>query len=157
MFRNRHVIIALIVAPVLAMVAWLGVDRAVSEKPHAAREGASYELVAGPDCRYASGQCTLRNGEFRVVLRADDGGDGPVLTLESRFAVDAVRAALVRGEGPPPPQDMIAVSGDGRRWSVSLAPLPPAGATLRLVLIDDGTRYYAETGAVFFEREAYVP
>jgi NADH:ubiquinone oxidoreductase subunit 3 (subunit A) len=63
MFKNWHVIIAMIVAPILAVLAWFAVDYFVAERPHAAKEGAAYSLIAKSNCRYDSGQCDLENAK----------------------------------------------------------------------------------------------
>ena len=153
MFTNKHIITALIVTPILAVIGWFAVDYAVSERPHAARGDASYELVAGSDCRYGSGQCTLRNGQFRVTVRASQPGAAEqALEVESRFPVDAVRVALATPGDSPAPRDMIAAAEGGQSWSLPLRS-PGDDARLLLVLIDGTTRYYAEVGTVFFQQD----
>jgi len=69
MFTNKHVIIAMLVAPVLAIMAWFAVDYFIGERPHAAKEGAAYTLIAKSNCRYDSGQCDLENSDFKLNLR----------------------------------------------------------------------------------------
>ena len=61
----------MIVAPLLAVIAWFAVDRPVAERPHVAREGHAYPLMARSDCRYTSGQCSLENASFKSTLRYD--------------------------------------------------------------------------------------
>lgn len=39
MFKNKHFILALLIAPILSIIAYFGTDMALSEKPHAAKEG----------------------------------------------------------------------------------------------------------------------
>ena len=68
MFKNKHVIIALIVTPILAALAWIGVGQLMGEKPHAARPGQSYPLVEKSNCRYESGACDLENEDFLLRL-----------------------------------------------------------------------------------------
>ena len=94
MWKNKHVIIALLVAPVLAIIAWFAVDRMVAEEPQAAQAGGAYELVAKPNCRYASGECELVNNEFRLELALADG----VMTLTASHALDGVQIAT--GDAP---------------------------------------------------------
>ena len=69
MFKNKHVVIAMLVAPVLAIMAWFAVDYFVGERPHAATPGSAYTLVAKSNCRYASGQCDLENADFKLRIR----------------------------------------------------------------------------------------
>jgi len=65
---NKHLIIAMIVAPILAVIAYYGVDRVVSETPHKAVKGQSYPLAAKSNCRYKSGECTLKNGDISLTI-----------------------------------------------------------------------------------------
>ena len=69
MFSNKHVLVAMLVAPVLAIMAWFAVDYFVAERPHAAEEGATYTLLAKSNCRYASGKCDLENADFELTIR----------------------------------------------------------------------------------------
>ena len=68
--KNKHLILAMFVAPVLAIIAYFSVDSIVSEKPQAALQGSSYKLAAKSNCRYQSGNCTLKNGDIEVQIRA---------------------------------------------------------------------------------------
>ncbi len=70
MFRNKHLILAFLIAPVLAIIAWFSVDYFVAEKPHSAKPGASYELIAKPNCRRFSRRCDLKIRRQAVRHRA---------------------------------------------------------------------------------------
>ncbi|NOQ87942.1 MAG: hypothetical protein GQ550_03380, partial [Gammaproteobacteria bacterium] len=50
--KNKHLILAMFVAPVLAIIAYSSVDTIVSEQPQAAMQGSSYKLAAKSNCRY---------------------------------------------------------------------------------------------------------
>jgi len=58
--KNKHLVIAMLVAPVLAVLSYFALDVLVGERPKPAEEGQSYPLVEKPDCRYASGHCGLK-------------------------------------------------------------------------------------------------
>ncbi|MGY0646152.1 MAG: hypothetical protein ACW7DN_16410, partial [Paraglaciecola chathamensis] len=62
MFKNKHIITALIVTPLLAIAGYFATDYIVSERPQQAQQGGQYQLAALPNCRYASGKCGLKNG-----------------------------------------------------------------------------------------------
>ena len=66
--KNKHVLVAALVAPLLALMAWFAIDLMTGEEPHAAIEGQSYALVELPNCRYDSGRCGLKNNEFRLDI-----------------------------------------------------------------------------------------
>ena len=51
MWKNKHVVVAMLVAPILAILAWFAVDSMVAERAHSAKPGASYKLVAKSNCR----------------------------------------------------------------------------------------------------------
>ena len=38
-YKNKHVVVAMLVAPVLALIGYFSVDALVAEKPHAAQAG----------------------------------------------------------------------------------------------------------------------
>ena len=77
---NRHFVIALIVAPILAIIAWFAVDKLVAPPPVAAQPGQSFKLIAKPNCRYDSGQCELVNGDVRVKLEPTPEGQLKLLS-----------------------------------------------------------------------------
>lgn len=144
---NRHVVVALLVAPLLALIAYFAVDRVVGERPHAARPDASYPLTARPDCRWASGRCTLKNEDVELVVAAAGAG----LELTASIELRGVMYSLDRDGGRAAPQPMER-TGAGR-WR---APSPSARelAELRLRLVaatPQGTRFYGETGLKFLE------
>ena len=96
MFKNKHIIAALIVTPILTIIAYFAMDYMVSEKPHKAQAGASYELVEKPNCRYPSGICGLKNADFEVDMHVELLDDGYMqLSLESVYPLDGVKLALV--------------------------------------------------------------
>lgn len=152
---NKHIVVAMLVAPVLAVLAYFGVDRMVSERPHEARPGASYKLVAMSKCRYQSGECTLKNGNFSVTLRPQSRGERLIkLSLESSFPLSSAKLAIAPSESDDyPPMDMNADSDDGTRWLIH-ASLPDAPSPqLRLVVSAAGATYFGQTGLAFSRYE----
>jgi hypothetical protein len=155
---NRHVTLALLVAPVLAIISYFAVDAAVSEKPQAATSGVSYALAVKPNCRYTSGICGLKNGDFELQLTpvAADGG-GNWLRIESRHALSGGRmgfaAAATAGPADAPSAALQPLDSAGRIWQVSL----PAGLqeddAVQLAVAAAGSVYYAETGLTFTRYE----
>jgi hypothetical protein len=96
MFKNKHVITALIVTPILAVLGYFSMDYIVSERPHQAVAGGNYQLVQLPNCRYASGKCELKNGNFKVVVTGETEIDGGLrLHLESVFPLDTAHVSVV--------------------------------------------------------------
>ena len=69
-FTDKHVVIALLVAPILAIaswyaVGWLAGDLAESE---VAESGQAYPLLERSGCRYEGGECRVSNGDFILTL-----------------------------------------------------------------------------------------
>ena len=123
MWKNKHVLVAVLVAPVLAVVAWFSVDHFVSEKPHAARPGADYPLAARSNCRYESGACDLVNNDFKLRITAPEGNTQRLLLeVAAEFPL---RATTVGN----------------------------ADAVLQIVVVAGETRYFAEVPTTFLQTE----
>lgn len=152
MFTNKHVIVAFIVAPILAVLAYLGVDSMVAETPHAAKAGESYKLLAKPNCRYESGVCSLVNGdvEMDMILSPSEQGFG-LLTLHANMPLQGAKLALGSGETTAQPADFAATSDNAKDWQLLLASKPEQNQLIRLVVSVDGVYYYGETPTIFFE------
>ena len=58
--KNKHLLTASLVAPILALMSYFAIDALVGETPHAAEEGQSYQLVEKQNCRYNSGSYDQR-------------------------------------------------------------------------------------------------
>jgi hypothetical protein len=149
--NNRHVITALIVAPVLALIAYFGFDFLAGETPQAAVEGQSYSLVEKPNCRYDSGQCGFKNGDFELTIGAEQIGDGYFrMTLNSVFPLDGIKVSVVASEADDKrPVDMRPESDDGMSWSLEVGPIDPEQSRLRLVASSRGSLYYGDADMKF--------
>ncbi len=155
MFKNKHVVVAMIVAPILAVIAYFAVDLVVGEKPKQAQAGQSYSLAALPNCRYPSGHCTLKNGNFAIDLKAQEVGVN-VLTLQltSKYPLQGAKAALVEDvKQAGEPIDMQAGDTDGLNWSIELEGQQTDAAMIRLVVAAEGALYFGEAGLAFVNYE----
>ena len=147
-------ILAMFVAPVLAIMAYFSVDTIVSEKPQAALQGSSYKLAAKSNCRYQSGVCTLKNGDIEVQLRARRVGDKAVeLTMFSELPVQNVLISSIAENITSTPEHMNATTAEKKNWQVTLYLGDPEKSTLRLALTISDSMYYAENTAVFIDYE----
>ena len=154
MFKNKHVVVAMLVAPVLSILAWFAVDYFVSERPHAAKTGGTYQLIAKSNCRYDSGQCDLANGDFELTLRPTEIGESMItLDLESRFALQQATAGLVNDGMEADPSGMVSSGAGATRWSTLLARPTSDKSTLRVAVVAQGATYYAEVPIVFMRLE----
>ena len=152
MFRNKHLIVAMLVAPVLAIMAWFAVDYFVAERPHAAREGAAYTLVAKSNCRYDSGQCDLENGDFKLSIRPTSSTAGSLLLeMTSNFPLQSATVGLVNDGLPAAPVSMEATAENALLW-VGRIDLPAgSNSELRIAVTAQGAAWYAEVPTDFLD------
>ena len=150
-WKNKHVLIATLMAPVLALIAYFGVNALVGEKPHAAEAGQSYQLVEKPNCRHSGGICGLKNVDFELSLSFEWVGDKRMLLkLESVHPLDGVLVALVEGEASEnPPADMRPVGNGGLNWTLDMARPDPDRHRLRLVASANNALYFGDIAMKF--------
>lgn len=153
MFSNKHVIIAMIVAPILAILAWFAVGQLTGEQPGAAQPGQSYPLVEKSNCRYESGACDLENEDFRLRLTLQDGVAGPEFLLTASHALEGVVLGVADPGAQSQPTPMRASDGQGLEWRMALAETPGAQQRIRLVARAAGSSYFAEASTTFLQSE----
>ena len=151
MFKNKHVIAALIITPILAVLGYFAVDALVSETPHAAKKGANYKLAEKPNCRYTSGMCGLKNGEFELKLTTNWlDGNRMRLHLSSVAPLDGAKISMVDDESDQQaPQDMLRNSEDGTSWIIDMNRPDREKSRLRIAVSSDGVLYYGDAGTKF--------
>jgi hypothetical protein len=149
--RNKHVLVAALVAPVLALIAWFAIDFFMGETPSAAVEGQSYPLAEKPGCRWESGSCGLKNNEFELDMVYERlGGDLLRLELESAFPLDGIMLAVVMSEtDEQPPQPMQALGPGGTRWKLEIRVPQPETDRIRLAASAGGSVYFGDVSTRF--------
>lgn len=153
---NKHVIIAMIVAPILAVLAYLATDSVVSEKPSAAKTGESYPLAARSNCRYQSGKCSLFNGDVELVIRAERIDESyVVLRLQASHAISQALIAIGEADKMPMPQQMNAkTNAEGEAELLVSFDMPkPEQKQIQLAVTIERTHYYAEVETIFIDFE----
>lgn len=157
--KNRHLLIATLVAPLLALMAYFSVDYLFGEKPLSAVSGQSYPLVEKPGCRYGSGHCGLKNGDFELELRVAPGyGTRATLMLRSVFPLEGVKVAVVdEGAPEPEPLAMQAQDSEGLLWSLPIRQPDPQRDRLRLVASSRQSLYFGDVSTAFTQPEPGVP
>lgn len=149
-------ILAMFIAPVLAIIAYFSVDHIVSEKPQAALPGSSYKLAAKSNCRYQSGNCTLKNGDIEVQIRAQRmTGKEVALTMHSELLIQHAIISSVTDNLESEPAQLKATSAGAddvtNDLHITLQLDDPEKSKLRFVLNISDTTYYAETTAIFVD------
>jgi hypothetical protein len=147
---NKHVVIAMVVAPVLAVLAWFATGQLAGEKPRPAEQGKSYPLVEKSNCRYPSGACDLQNEEFRLRI-APAGEGGRELVLISSHPLDGVVLGIGLPEENPRPEAMRAADGQGLEWRLVMAGEPLPQYRIRLVALAEGSQYFADADTAFLQ------
>ena len=153
--RNRHMLVAALVAPVLALIAYFAVDHFFGEPPQAAVEGQSYPLVEKPNCRWESGSCGLKNNEFELEIRYRRvGPERLALTLESVFALEGVLLAVVDDVSDElPPVPMNPAGGDGLEWTLEVTVREPGVQRMRLAASAGGSVYFGDVSTAFMRAD----
>jgi hypothetical protein len=151
MFKNKHLLVATLMAPILGLIGYFGINALVAEKPLVAEAGQSYLLVEKPNCRYASGICGLKNMDFELVLRYEQLENGRMLLkLESENPLDGVMLALAEsGADEEPPVEMRPVGVDGLNWTLDVKQLDPNRHRLHVVASSNQTLYYGDAATKF--------
>lgn len=151
MFTNKHVIIAMIVTPVLAVLAWIAVGQFAGEQAQVAQPGQSYPLVEQSNCRYSSGACDLRNEDFKLRLTLEAGPSGPEFVLSASHPLEGVVLAVSDPDSTAQPGAMRASDGQGLEWRMALAEIPGSTQRIRLVARAAGSSYFAEASTTFVQ------
>ena len=148
---NKHVVVALLVTPLLAIGGYFAVDALVREKPHAALEGGQYALVEKSNCRYNSGICDLTNGDFKIRLSSEWRDDNRLqLVLKSAHELEGALVALAKPEADDePPVAMAASDETATRWTLEMARPDPQTNRLRIAVSSGKTVYYGDVAMKF--------
>ena len=145
-FKNKHVITAMIVAPILAIGSYYAVDLIVKETPTVAVAGQAHPLISKSNCRYTSGKCDLVNAEFISSLTVSQVGADQRLILTSNNPLQGAQAGFVTADGnESEPVVLTPDDARGLEWSMPLTVSADAETTVRLALIANQAHYYAET------------
>ena len=149
MFSNKHVVVALLVAPLLAVLAWFAVGYWFGERPQPAVPGGSYPLLEKSNCRYSSGECSLENGSLQLTMTARASNAGTRVELVSATSL-AGAAVGVRGQsGASPPVVMQSIDTAGYRWAADRLSVVPGEDRLLIVVQSQGSRWYGEAQTAF--------
>ncbi len=152
MFKNKHVIIALLVAPMLAIMAWFAVDHFVAEQPQAANPGDSYPLVAKPNCRRPSDGCELTNADLSVTISVSGfDASGADVEVTSVFPLGGAAIGFANGDSDEgSPSLLILGDAHGYEWRGRVGGRIDAGTTMRVLVYANEAAFYGEVPVTFF-------
>ena len=156
MWKDKHVIVAMIVAPILAVLAWFAVGAIVGEQAKVAEPGTTYPLVARSNCRWASAKCALANNDLTMtILPLELGAQYTRLSLDSEFALSqAAFALLLNGEEVVARAEHDTAPDAAAQMTVTVPAFADPEATLRVAVAVRGSLYFAEVPVVFMRPEA---
>lgn len=148
---NKHVIVAMLIAPLLAVGTYYAIDLLVGEQPHVAEAGRDYPLVEMPGCRWDGGSCSLQNNDFLLGVYVEWLAQNRMaLTIRSEFALQGIRVAVSRYPSDAPlPVEMTPIDGDPTMWSAELDCDEPESQRLRIVASAGESMYYGDASLVF--------
>lgn len=143
-YKNKHVVTAMIIAPLLAVLAYFGVDMMVKEQPHVAAAGQAYPLLAKSNCRFSSGKCDLENASFNSQLSVED--EHRLLKLVSSHALQNATVGFIDADGNEiSPANMQALDNTNRSWQLELPSNLDSDSLARVALTANDAFYFAET------------
>ena len=99
-FKNKHVLAAIIIAPILAILSWYATGFLVDEKEHVMKDGAIYTLVVRPNCRWASGKCTLSNSDLKIDITGKYTSHTLELDIKSPVPLSEIKIAYDKKDKP---------------------------------------------------------
>ena len=155
MWKNKHVIIALLVAPILAILAWIAIGQIAGEKAQVAEPGGAYPLVARSNCRWESGECELVNNDLKMtILPLELGAQYTRLALDSEFPLaQATFALLSNGNEVAANAEHDASPDAAARMTVTIPAFADPEAMLRVAVMVHESLYFAEVPVVFMRPE----
>jgi hypothetical protein len=155
MWKNMHVAIALIVAPILAILAWFAVGQIAGEKALVAEPGSAYPLVARSNCRWESGECELHNNDLEMtIVPLELGSQHTKLSLDSEFPLErATLALLVNGNEVVASAEHDASPDAAAQMTVTIPAFADPEAMLRVAVTVQDSLYFAEVPVVFMRPE----
>jgi hypothetical protein len=152
LLTNKHVVIAMIVAPILAVLAWFATGTFTGETPQLAVPGQSYPLVEKSNCRYSSGACDLQNEDFRLTLFYREEVAGSQLVLKSTHPLEGVVLGIGSSDDDEvAPAVMRATDGQGLEWRLAIGPVPAPDQRIRLVAMAGGSSYFGDAATLFLQ------
>ena len=150
MLTSKHVLAALLVAPILAVLAWYGAGQLnddEEQKAAPAQAGTSYPMIERPGCRYPGGACGLSNEDFKLAIVLMPTGQ---LRMVSAVPLDYVLVGLESANDQGPVK-ALPVSVEQDKWVHNFAVVPSSEDRLRVVTGVSGASWFGEVALTFTE------
>ncbi len=157
MFTNKHVIVAMLVTPILAILAWFGTDLIVAERPFEPDPDKSYKLAEKPNCRWPSGVCGLKNGNFEIEITTEGlGGRQLRVTLKSSHPLEGVKFAVFKAapeaiDRESVPISMYPLDQANHEWELVIEEPRSELTRFHLAIKAYDSLYYGDVGTIFMQ------
>jgi len=148
MLTNKHVVVALLVAPVLSVIAWFAVGNLKGEHAAPAVAGQTYPLLEKSNCRYASGACALENQDLKLVLTLDATAR-LALVLTASHPLQAALLSISHPDQEPGPRALEVLDTSALKWRLPLTDLPNPDERIRLAVTVASSVYFADASTAF--------
>lgn len=135
---NRHMKLAIILAPLLAIGGYILAGIYLDDKMDA-QQGTDKPLSLQPGCQLLTGVCELLHREIAVNIAIEEKDGRQLFYLSASTPLRGVLAAF--GDSPPLP---MLSRGDEKKWVLEPQnPIVP-GTQVKLAISGDKNRYFAE-------------
>ena len=135
---NRHMKLAIILAPLLAIGGYILAGIYLDDKMDA-QQGTDKPLTLQPDCHLLTGVCELLHREIAVNIAVEKRDGQAFFYLSTSTPIKGAIIAFADS----PPQSMLS-RGDSKKWLLELQPPVHSGQTAKLVISGGKHRYFAE-------------
>ena len=149
--NSKHLVIAMIVAPILSFLAWFSAGKFSGDIPQPALPGSSYQLLEKSNCRYESGTCVLENEDFKLTLTMTGKSPARILVVSSQYPLDRLLIAVGASEQDSEPTTMRKVDSRGLVWRLPMLETVAPEERIRLVAFTRGSSYFGDAATVFLQ------
>ena len=143
-FKNKHVIVAMVVAPILAVLAWFATGMLVDEKGHTMKDGGLYTFNVKSNCRWESGNCSLKNEDIVIDITGKYTSYTLELAMTSTVPLSEIKIAYDKNDKPQP---MVYDEKTGL-WA-GVLDLKHKSQFINAVFIINNTAFYAQFPTTF--------
>jgi len=153
MLQNKHVTTALLIAPILALIAYFATDNIVSEKPKPVISGSNHTLSAASNCRYQSGRCTLKNHDVKAEITFPKNN---AISISSNIPLHTAEIRIISSNKEQENPARISLTNTDRQrmtWFSKLPHKAEAKQTLQVVIDTGNARFFHETKMTFIDIE----
>ena len=145
-FKNKHVLVALVVAPILAILAWFGTGYLVDEKVHTMKDGSLYTLNVKSNCRWTSGKCTLKNEDVEIEITGKYTSYTLELSMKSSVELSDIKVDYDKNDKPK----SFVYDKKTKLWT-GVLDLKNKAEFINAVFVLNNTVFYAQFPTIFLD------